>query len=315
MSQENQEKLFLLIDQKKFRRLGEEEQWQAADIRLILATTEETSSSLLATFRRRIPLEVTLPDFKDRTRNERIQLILTFFSLEARQMNKKICLHPSLIDQLLTNEEEGNVGAIQNKIRLMCAATYNQQASLKNLFIPSSGLEQYIEIDPEHFEIKDTLRTNDLADLIHPYIDGKEFDELVEQVPLLIKELEALFPAKELSASAVMVRTQLQEGKERFAYFGMELMEQQMYQLALLIDLFREEASITVPSIEHKRMSKYFNMAKRLLEIVETEATDTLLYLLAGYFVNQLPIISQKNALILMHGKQSASNLVRRSII
>ncbi|EOH97568.1 sigma 54-interacting transcriptional regulator [Enterococcus pallens] len=311
LSQENQEKLFLLIDQKQFRRLGEEEQWQAADIRLILATTEETSSSLLATFRRRIPLEVTLLDFKDRTRNERIQLILTFFFLEARQMNKKICLHPSLIHQLLSNEEEGNVGAIQNKIKLMCAATYNQQTSLTNLFIPSAGLEHYIEINPEHFEMKETLRTNELEDLIHQYIEGKEFDELIKQVPLLIKELEVLFPDKELSASTVMVRTQLQEGKEQFAHFGTELTEQQIYQLALLIDLFREKVSITLPSIEHKRMSKYFNMAKRLLEITETEASEVLLYLLAGYFVNQLPIVSQKNALILMHGKQSASNLVR----
>ncbi len=126
---------------------------------LILATTEETSSSLLATFRRRIPLEVTLPDFKDRTRNERIQLILTFFFLEAKQMNKKIGLHPSLIHELLSNEEEGNIGAVQNKIKLICASTYNQQAADKALLIPEAGLNHYIEIDPDHFVLNTSIQS------------------------------------------------------------------------------------------------------------------------------------------------------------
>lgn len=311
LSQENQEKLFLLIDQKKFRRLGEKEQWQKADIRLILATTEETSSSLLATFRRRIPLEVTLPDFKDRTRNERIQLVLTFFLLEARQMNKKIGLHPSLIDELLSNEEEGNIGAVQNKIKLICASIYNQQAVHKALLIPAAGLNHYIEIDPDHFEMNASIQSEEIETLLYHYIDGKSFEELVQQVPLLVKELEILLPEEHLSASAVMVRTRLMEGSEQFTHFGKELTDQQICQLSLLIDLMGEEDSLTLLSIEHKRMSKYFNMAKKLLEIAGAESSDELMYLIASYLVSQLPIVSQKNALILMHGKQSASSMAK----
>lgn len=311
LSQENQEKLFLLIDQKKFRRLGEKEQWQKADIRLILATTEETSSSLLATFRRRIPLEVTLPDFKDRTRNERIQLILTFFFLEAKQMNKKIGLHPSLIHELLSNEEEGNIGAVQNKIKLICASTYNQQAADKALLIPEAGLNHYIEIDPDHFVLNTSIQPKEIETLLFHYIDGKSFDELVQQLPLFVKELEVLLTEEHLSASAVMVRTRLLEGSEQFAHFGKELTEQQICQLSLLIDLFNEEHSLNFPSIDNKRMSKYFNMAKKLLEITGAEPSDELLYLIASYLVSQLPIVSQKNALILMHGKQSASSMAK----
>ncbi len=52
-------------------------------------------------------------------------------------------------------------------------------------------------------------------------------------------------------------------------------------------------------------------MAKKLLEITGAEPSDELLYLIASYLVSQLPIVSQKNALILMHGKQSASSMAK----
>ena len=63
LSAENQEKLFLFIDSQKYRMLGDSKNWQTAKVRLLFATTEDIHSTLLATFRRRIPFEIRIPDF------------------------------------------------------------------------------------------------------------------------------------------------------------------------------------------------------------------------------------------------------------
>lgn len=311
LSQENQEKLFLLIDQKKFRRLGEEKGWEFADIRLILATTEEVGSSLLATFRRRIPLEVTLPDFKERTKNERIQLVFTFFLAESQQLNKEIAVHPALIEELISHDLEGNVGAVQNKIKLTCAAAYNHQKEAERLLIPQPGLINYLPIVSAVLTDQFSFYQENLQSLITKYLNERAFTELVIGVQDFLSELQKVLNKKQLPTSAIIIQTKLQENLEAFACFGKTLTQEQLKEIAVLIDLF-SETSLNVQPIENKKMSKYFNMAKKLLEITEQNPVNNgLLYLIAAYLKKQLPIISQKNALIIMHGRQSASNLVR----
>ncbi|HFP8474632.1 TPA: sigma 54-interacting transcriptional regulator, partial [Enterococcus faecium] len=124
LSAENQEKLFLLMDSQKYRKLGESVQWEYANVRLILATTEDKNTSLLATFRRRIPAEITLPDYNNRSTSEKIQLLFEFLKDEAITIDSKIFCSIELFTDLLSKTFEGNVGELRNEIKLLCAEGY-----------------------------------------------------------------------------------------------------------------------------------------------------------------------------------------------
>lgn len=76
---EGQEILFSILDKGKFRRLGETESTREAQIMLIAATTENPESSLLLTFRRRIPVLIELPSLADRPPEERYESYIPFF--------------------------------------------------------------------------------------------------------------------------------------------------------------------------------------------------------------------------------------------
>lgn len=57
---EGQELLFYLIDKGKFRRLVETNKERHIQVTIIAATTENPDSTLLSTFRRRIPMVIKL---------------------------------------------------------------------------------------------------------------------------------------------------------------------------------------------------------------------------------------------------------------
>lgn len=77
---EGQEILFYLMDKGRFRRLGEVDTQRESHVMVIAATTENPQSSLLLTFRRRIPMVIEIPSLKDRPAGEKLQFILRFFS-------------------------------------------------------------------------------------------------------------------------------------------------------------------------------------------------------------------------------------------
>jgi len=75
---EGQELLYFLIDKGKFRRMGETETERTANVMIIAATTEDIESSLLLTFRRRIPMIIELPSLATRPLIERYHMIKEF---------------------------------------------------------------------------------------------------------------------------------------------------------------------------------------------------------------------------------------------
>ncbi len=64
LSPQGQEMLFTYIDKGIFRKLGETEHEEKAQVRIIAATTEDPQSCLLKTFTRRIPMTIMLPSLK-----------------------------------------------------------------------------------------------------------------------------------------------------------------------------------------------------------------------------------------------------------
>jgi len=120
---EGQEMLFYLMDRERFRRLGDTYE-RKASLLLLAATTENPTTSLLPTFRRRIPMTITLPGLHERTITERYELIRAFFTTECSSIGVSIHVAPAVLRALLLYDCTGNIGQLHTDIQLTCAHAY-----------------------------------------------------------------------------------------------------------------------------------------------------------------------------------------------
>lgn len=126
LSPEGQEKLFRYMDKGIISRMGDSGQNCELNVRLIFATTEGRET-MLDTFLRRIPVDVVLPDFQERTLEEKYELILFMIHQEAKTMRATFQVSSNVINRLLTFQGKGNIGTLKNIIRLSCAKAYNEK--------------------------------------------------------------------------------------------------------------------------------------------------------------------------------------------
>ena len=87
----------------------------------------EGHETMLDTFLRRIPVDVVLPDFQERTLEEKYELILFMIHQEAKTMRATFQVSSNVINRLLTFQGKGNIGTLKNIIRLSCAKAYNER--------------------------------------------------------------------------------------------------------------------------------------------------------------------------------------------
>ncbi|MBS7577987.1 MULTISPECIES: sigma 54-interacting transcriptional regulator [unclassified Enterococcus] len=152
---EGQEMLFTIIDTRKYRRMGETKNVNRdVDILIICATTENIESSVLQTFKRRFPMVLTLPDLKDRSTQERLNLIDHFFCLESQKINLEILVKANILEYLSTYNCSGNIGQLKNDVQIFCAKEF-AKAMLEK--------QERIEIYDENTEMKKVLQENKLA--------------------------------------------------------------------------------------------------------------------------------------------------------
>lgn len=121
---EGQEILFYLMDKGKFRRLGETEAQRESHLMIIAATTEDPRSSLLLTFRRRIPMMIEIPSLKERPLKEKLQFIRLFFWIESRRLNAPVLVRAEVIRYMADEEYQGNVGQLKADIQVCCARAF-----------------------------------------------------------------------------------------------------------------------------------------------------------------------------------------------
>ncbi|ABY91442.1 sigma 54-interacting transcriptional regulator [Thermoanaerobacter sp. X514] len=145
---EGQEILFYLLDKGKFRRLGETESTREAQIMLIAATTENPESSLLLTFRRRIPMVIELPSLSERPPQERYEIIHHFFSKESFRINKSIIVKKEAVRALMLYDCPGNIGQLRSDIQVACARSF-----LNSLGSKSSSLTIDLSDLPNHVKM------------------------------------------------------------------------------------------------------------------------------------------------------------------
>lgn len=186
LSNENQEKLFLFMDTGQYRPLGENNKWSTSNVRFIFATTENNDDFLLDTFTRRIQVNVELPNFCDRPLMEKMELIHLFFHKEAKILKKDILLEKKALGLLLNQSFRGNIGRLQNIIKISCATAYSFQLG-NRLMITDQEVMQYV--DSNGGEINNVL----IDDLLVKYneeifqqINWVDYNENIDRICELI---------------------------------------------------------------------------------------------------------------------------------
>ena len=202
---EGQEQLFYLIDKGSFRRLGETSSSRKASLQILMATTENPESTLLLTFRRRIPMMIEVPALAARPLKERFKLIANFFSRESTRTNTPIMVDAEVVRALLLYDCPGNVGQLWSDIQVSCAKGFlerivNQTDSIR---ITVDDLPQHtrkgllkiqnrgeveslthgcLEISPESSVDKPLFKEDlySLSSEIYPYIE-RRYNQLQEQ--------------------------------------------------------------------------------------------------------------------------------------
>lgn len=120
---EGQEMLFTLIDEGKYTPLGSTKEIDI-NIMIVCATTENIQSTLLKTFTRRIPVTIALPSLRERTVEERIRLIESFYKDESKRVLKKIEIEEDALTALLNYDCPSNIGELKSNIQISCAKAF-----------------------------------------------------------------------------------------------------------------------------------------------------------------------------------------------
>lgn len=139
-----QEMLFYLIDKGKFRRLGETDTQRKSTVMIIAATTENPESTLLLTFRRRIPMLIEIPPIKDRPLTEKFQFIQHNFMTESRRIGREIQVKEDVIKCMLSAEYQGNLGQLKSDIQVSCAKAFldAKTRQLDNIVVTMDSLPE-----------------------------------------------------------------------------------------------------------------------------------------------------------------------------
>lgn len=176
LPEEGQEMLFFLMDKGLYRKMGQSKGERKANVRIIGATTKDPEYALLKTFLRRIPIIIRLPLLEERSLEEKFQLIIRFFSNEAKRTGKSIHIQKDMIRTLLSTNFEGNIGELKGEIQFICAR----------------GFIKSIQKNDDYILINNSTLGNDVK-----YKKGTRNNEIDLTLELLnIKEQLVLSPLK-----------------------------------------------------------------------------------------------------------------------
>ncbi|WP_368252485.1 sigma 54-interacting transcriptional regulator [Enterococcus sp. 2201sp1_2201st1_B8_2201SCRN_220225] len=163
---EGQEMLFTFIDKGSYRPLGESVQTYEASVQIIGATTE-SSDNFLATFKRRIPVSVTMPSLSERMLDERYEIITLFIKQEANRLSQRIQVEKDAIIAFMLYDPEGNIGQVKRDLKLVCAKAFLHYRTHKerDLLIRKDDCSLQVQ--------KGLLKVKELAEPLDQFLEGK----------------------------------------------------------------------------------------------------------------------------------------------
>lgn len=203
LSAENQEKLFLFMDKGYFYRLGDNRTRHPASLRFIFATTENIDTVLLNTFRRRIPVRVTLPNYISRPLSERVSQVSYFLQQEASSLRCDIHLDNSLMHQLVSSSVRGNIGELKNQIKVMCASAWseNRNTNVITLHSETTGGETLVisANKPNYIDVS-TLLPKAMRDdvIIREFCHSGNMLLLNRKIEQLLTTVNGIIPTEQL---------------------------------------------------------------------------------------------------------------------
>jgi transcriptional regulator with AAA-type ATPase domain/transcriptional regulatory protein LevR len=118
-----QEMFFMLLDRGCYRMLGDTRD-RRSRIMIVGATSEDPSSTLLATFKRRMPVTIQIPSLTERPLYERLSLVNLFLSQEANRLGCQISISGDVLRVLMSYRPKANIGDLRNDLQLCCAHSY-----------------------------------------------------------------------------------------------------------------------------------------------------------------------------------------------
>ncbi|MBO0477410.1 sigma 54-interacting transcriptional regulator [Vagococcus sp. DIV0080] len=151
---EGQEMLFTFIDKGIYRPLGESAKTYEASVQIIGATTE-SSDVFLATFNRRIPMSITLPSLRDRTLDERFEVVTLFLAQEASRLNNRIDVDKDAIMAFMLYETEGNIGQVKRDLKLVCAKSFLHYRTNKLDYLSISVSDLPLQVQKGLLKVKE----------------------------------------------------------------------------------------------------------------------------------------------------------------
>lgn len=334
LSAENQEKLFIFIDSGKFRRLGNGKQWVHSTARLIFATTENIQSTLLTTFRRRIPLEIRLPDFIERSYNERLQIVLESFRQESRILHKDLKINSGVVKKLVNTEPGGNIGEIKNQIKVMCAQAYNDQDE-ETLIVRFEKENVDFKLNETYeYSISGTETGTDEREYLQNMFDEEcsrffenmSFHQMAQNMGayllLLGRKIKKVFQFEaafyEADYFQCLYRACMKEIQPLLKWYGQSLTEMEVQDIFRILAsvLFRredEEREIGISSHERREYQRHFALAEKILDKVAADWTKEnrkkAYVILAAYLYQKIRFKSRIPALVVMHGESSATSI------
>lgn len=331
LPQSSQEKLFSLLDTGRFYPLGESEQSRFANVRFLFATTERVDQALLKTLLRRIPLQVHLPAFINRPISERIELVIHAFKQEAQRVQRPYLLSVRTVLRLIQLNRPGNVGAIQNEVKLICAAAFAKAQTDGPIEIDSDD-GQTIIIDSQTTEngdsfnafVNEVLGLNGSLRLLQTELaDSLSSNAVISEQNLIVRkatrQIEALVDETLLQSTIASLKGAV--NSTLVDQYGLKLPESDSYwrQCAvtlLLITVAGASEELDEPgnlmNAIHQRYPRSQYVYSKFVEKLVIDSTSPLLPLLFfPLLANNVAQIEEIhfNAILLAHGRETAASI------
>jgi sigma-54 dependent transcriptional regulator of gfr operon len=196
LSPEGQEKLFIHMDKGVFRRVGENGPWRKSHVRYIFATTEQ-ENLFLETFRRRIPIVCTLPDYQEREINERKEIVFHLMEKESSIIQKEILVSEAVLSFLIRLNLSGNIGELDGLIKQTVANKLSTQSDKNYIEIHISDLPKRYLLN-ESYEVKNKISSQRFyifsnGNYVH---DSDETSSLTEKLQNMIQKVSTYYYTK-----------------------------------------------------------------------------------------------------------------------
>lgn len=146
LSEDCQEKLAEYISSGHFTRMQDEQVYRESDARIICSIEEPPQEALAQGLLLNLPITCYVPNYLERSEEEREQFIIHFFQTEQDRLDKTIYVSKKLLTFLMEYSFEHNINELNKCIKTICANAYadcaEQQMYIYQYHLPGTMLRQ-----------------------------------------------------------------------------------------------------------------------------------------------------------------------------